>query len=73
MKIDKNITMPPLGLDKRRQDKFSFVHEMEIGDSFEVDNRIKSVRIQAYVHRTTYTRLSCRMMPNGNIRMWRTK
>ena len=73
MKIDKNIPMPSLGHHRIKQDKYPFVHEMEIGDSFEVDTRVESARIQSYIHPTTYIRLSGRMMPNGNIRMWRTK
>lgn len=72
IKIDKDIPVPPDLLKRKGQPwKYPF-RDMEIGDSFEVDN-VLSARQQMYqFHKTTKKRFTIRNPDNVNgYRCWR--
>ena len=78
MKIEKDIPLPPKRSGKPRQthhslDTYSFVTEMEIGDSFKVKSLKEAQKIQAWIHFNYNIVLTQRQMPDGTVRIWRIR
>ena len=75
IKIEKGIPIPPKKhlYTKGLRHEFDIVNRMEVGDSFEVNDRKLAAKIQAWINRETQFKLATRKMENGRIRIWRVK
>ena len=70
-KVDKNVPMPTAG--NAQQPKYTFIVEMEIGDSFEVNKKSLANAIQQYSSRVHKVKLSQRAMGDSKWRLWRVE
>ena len=69
-KVEKNVPMPKAQTAKS---KYDFVAEMEIGDSFEVNEKSLANAIQQYSSRVHKVKLSQRAMGDSKWRLWRVE
>ncbi len=70
-KVEKNVPMPTAG--NAQQTKYNFIVEMEIGDSFEVNEKSLANAIQQYSSRVHKVKLSQRAMGDSKWRLWRVE
>ena len=75
IKIEKGIPIPPKKhlYTKGLRSDLEIINRMEVGDSFEVNERKSAAKIQSWINRETQFKLATRKMENGKIRIWRIK
>lgn len=75
IKIEKGIPLPPKKhlYTKGLRHELEVISKMEVGDSFEVNERRTAAKIQAWINRETQFKLATRKMENGKVRIWRIK